>query len=487
MLLSQQDYILGMACEKALWLKKNRPELVPDIDLMLERWSDISQEEQELARHLFTSGKMLGDGDISYMAYKTKELAENNDVLFEATALLPNKAFARIDIMQREGSAWNLMEIKLATKVKPIYINDLAYQKFIFENAGYKINRTKVILLNEDYTLHGALDLEKLFVIEDITLNVDEVYANVGYNTNNLWLMIQKTEEPFALRHKVDPCKQCAFKPYCFENLPDYPAFSLFYYDRSWQKFYNQYGSYFVEDIPEDYDLRSNEKIDREAFLTNQIHAEPAKIKEWLDLLVYPLYYLDYETAQLAIPLFEQSHPYTQIPFQFSLHVQETKGGEVKHFSFLHKEKSDPRRALAECLVEYCKTKGSVVVYNKSFEKTRNTELAALFPDLAEKIYNINYRLVDQLEIFKNRFLYSPLQKGSASIKYVLPAFCSLSYDDMEIHNGSEAMTQYEAFLKGKQTPEETANMFSALEKYCAQDTMAMVKIMEVLYKYAEI
>ena len=158
----------------------------------------------------------------------------------------------------------------------------------------------------------------------------------------------------------------------------------------------------------------------------------------------------------------------------------------MKHIGFLHKDCSDPRRAIAECLVNNCGTKGSVIVYHKNFEQCRNNELAAVFPDLSAQLLAINERVVDLEDVFKNRWLYSPKQNSSASIKYVLPAFCDLSYQGMEIANGGEAMSQYEVFLKGRQTPVETANMFAALEKYCAQDTLAMVKLMEVLYQYAE-
>lgn len=486
MLLSKTEYILGMDCEKALWLIIHHPELIPNIDIMLQRRFDIGNEVQELASKLFPFGKMVGDGDIKYMAEKTKQMSEENSILFEATAIIPDKAFCRIDIMEREGDAWNLIEIKSATEVKDNYIDDLAFQKYIFENAGYKINRLKVIYINNQYIRKENLDIYELFVTEDVTLRIDEIYADVKANIDELRQITEQSDEPEVLLHKTKPCKTCAFKSYCRRNLPEYPAFSLFHYDRDWEKFYNQYKSYNVEDIPSNYKLSTKEIIDRQAYITQQIHAEPQKIREWLNQLEYPLYYLDYETAQLAIPLFNNSKPYDQIPFQFSLHIQETPGGELRHISFLHKEQSDPRRAIAECLINNLGNKGSVIVFNQTFEETRNKELARLFPDLADKIFAINERIADQKDVFDKRWLYNPKQKSSTSIKYILPSFCDLSYQDMEIANGGEAMSEYEAFLKGKQTPEETTKMFEALEKYCAQDTYAMVKLMEVLYQYAK-
>lgn len=107
-------------------------------------------------------------------------------------------------------------------------------------------------------------------------------------------------------------------------------------------------------------------------------------------------------------------------------------------------------------------------------------------PVLAPELLAINDHIVDQLIPFRNRNLYSYKQKSSASIKYVLPAFCDLSYKGMEIANGGEAMSSYQAFLENKQTPEETRIMFEALNKYCCQDTLAMVKLMDVLYFYAQ-
>ena len=485
-MLSKTDYMLGMECEKALWLVKHHPELVPDVDVMLQRRFDIGNEVQEYARQLFPSGKMVAGGDIEYAALRTKEFSEKHRILFEATAMVPNQAFCRIDIMEREENAWNLIEIKSATEAKDNYIDDLAFQKYVFENAGYKINRCEVIYLNNKYTRKGPLDIYELFVREDVSLLVDRVYANVANNIEALIQIIEQNEEPEVLIHKTDPCKTCSFKSYCRRSLPEYLALNLFYYDRDWQKFYNQYKSYKVEDIPSDYKLSIKEIIDRQAYLTQQIHVEPQQIKNWLNLLEYPLYYLDYETAQLAIPLFDESKPYSQIPFQFSLHIQEKQGGELKHISFLHKEKTDPRRALAEYLVKHCGKKGSVVVYNQTFEKSRNAELADLFPDLRKAILAINDRIVDQLIPFRERALYHYKQHSSASIKHVLPAFTKLSYDDMEVHNGGEAKDRYLAFMQGKLTLAEEKALFDGLEAYCGQDTYAMVKLMDVLYKKAK-
>ena len=140
---------------------------------------------------------------------------------------------------------------------------------------------------------------------------------------------------------------------------------------------------------------------------------------------------------------------------------------------------------MAEQLIADCGKMGSIIAYNATFEKTRIKELANLFPDLSDDLLALNERMIDQYLPFKQRILYSPKQVSSASIKCVLPAFSDLSYKDMEVHNGGEAMSRYQAFLENRLTAEEEKILFDGLNAYCGQDTYAMVILMKVLYQYA--
>jgi hypothetical protein len=82
--------------------------------------------------------------------------------------------------------------------------------------------------------------------------------------------------------------------------------------------------------------------------------------------------------------------------------------------------------------IEVCGDSGSIVVYNQSFEKSRNTELAKDFPEYAANLEAINQRIIDLMEPFKNRLIYSPKQQSSYSIKYALPAFTNLNYGNCQ-------------------------------------------------------
>ena len=485
MFLSKSDFMMAEDCVKALWLKKNRKELMPEYDEATLATFDVGNQVQDLARDFYPDGVMVEaeSWDVENGSRLTKELSKKHDVLYEAFAKLPNGCFCRIDVLAKNGKAWDMIEIKSATGVKDYYIDDLTFQKYVFENAGYPIKRCKVLHLNNNYVRHGALDIKQLFAEDDVTEEVNETFQNIELSVTDMLKQQTDKNEPTVKLHAA--CADCPFYHYCGKDVPEYSIFDLLQAAKA-DEFYNNTNSCEIKDLPLSYCTTDKQLIDRDCYLNDKIHVEKENIKDWLNTLEYPLYYLDYETVMPAIPMFDNASPYLQIPFQFSLHVQKTPGGELEHIEFLHQERSDPRRALAEALVKGCGKKGSVVVYNQSFEKTRNKELAALFPDLSEDILAINERVVDQLIPFRNRYLYSPKQKSSASIKYVLPAFSNLSYKGMNIANGGEAMNKYLAFLEDKQTDEESKQMFADLLKYCGQDTLAMVLLMKVLYEKAE-
>ena len=215
-------------------------------------------------------------------------------------------------------------------------------------------------------------------------------------------------------------------------------------------------------------------------------HIEKDNIKDFLDTLSYPLYFLDFETIQPVIPEFKGTRPYQQIPFQYSLHYIEEENGPLLHKEFLGISGEDPRRAIAEALVRDIPKDVCTTAYNKAFECTRIRELAAAFPDLAEHLLNIESHIVDLLVPFQKGYYYNKAMGGSFSIKSVLPAIFpddpALNYHNLEeIQNGGDAMT---IFPKIKDmSPAEQERTRHNLLKYCKLDTFAMVKVWQELVR----
>ena len=209
-------------------------------------------------------------------------------------------------------------------------------------------------------------------------------------------------------------------------------------------------------------------------------------IKDFLNAITYPLYFLDFESMQPVIPLYDGSRPYMQICFQYSLHYIEHEGGELKHTAFLApSDGSDPRRALSEALCRDIPEDVCIMAYNDPFEKTRIKEMATIYTDLAPHLMSIHDHIIDLLVPFRQGHYYRPTMGGSFSIKKVLPALFpddpDLDYHnlDEQVQNGGDAMTIFPQIAT--MTPDKAESARNALLEYCKLDTLAMVKIWQKL------
>jgi hypothetical protein len=192
------------------------------------------------------------------------------------------------------------------------------------------------------------------------------------------------------------------------------------------------------------------------------------------------LYFFDFETIMPGIPEFDDSKPYQQIPFQYSLHIQRTPGSELEHYKFLGDGINDPRPDLMRAMIRELGNTGNIICYNMTFERSRIKELAKLFPQYEKELLAINERVVDLMVPFAKRWYYHPNFKGSYSIKTVLPVLIpELRYSDLEIKEGGTASLVYSQ-LKGMDGDTAALKRDHLLE-YCKMDTLAMVKIFEFI------
>jgi hypothetical protein len=189
---------------------------------------------------------------------------------------------------------------------------------------------------------------------------------------------------------------------------------------------------------------------------------------------------MDFETCSFAIPLFDGSSPYQQIPFQFSVHVVQEKGATPEHFSFLADGTNDPRPEFMAKLKEVMGTKGSVIAYNAGFEMGILRKCAEVLPKYKKWVESIEERMIDLLQPFRDFAYYHPKQDGSCSLKKVLPVLTGKSYDDMEIGDGGTASAEYVrvTFTEDNKDKEKVRKL---LEEYCGLDTMGMVDIINKL------
>ncbi len=487
--LSKSQYIKGLQCPKALWFYRHRKDLKEPIDSATQARFDTGAEIGELAKKYFGKGAEVTDTywETDQAIQSTKRfISEGHEIIFEATASHPiNGGYSRIDVLRKvpNSDEWDLIEVKSSTSVKDYHLDDMAFQYHVFFAAGYKIRKCLMMIINNKYIRQGAINPQELFKFEDISNEVFSKQSNTEYWAGQLGYVLDHKKEPdIPIGERCFNPFECEYRHHCWKHIPKYSVFNV-YQKKKTGEIINQIGSYDIKDIPLGLFPNGVKTVDISSYQRNKKHVEKDNISEFLNRLEYPLYFLDYETINSTLPMFDGTRPFQQVPFQFSLHIQQELNGKLKHVEFIHHEPSDPRETFTQKLTEVCGEKGSIIVYNKRFEMARNRELAEAFPLYADKLFAINERIIDLMEPFIKRWIYDPKQQGSASIKYVLPAFTDLKYDGLEIANGQEAMDRYLDFVKGKLRKNDTEKLMQNLLEYCKLDTYAMVELLYVLYQ----
>lgn len=489
---SKSKYCLAWQCPKLLWLSKYKPELKPE-DPSLQAKLDEGNVIGDMAMGLFgeftevTAFKEDGRLDLNKMQELTKECIEKGVENICEASFNYNGLYCAVDILRKENGGYAIYEVKSSTHASRIYAADISYQKYVLKNCGINVTGTYLICIDSSYVRGKEIDIQKFFKIIDLSAEVNDEIQNVPS-------LLKKAEQVYALKeepicdlgmHCRDPY-ECTYWEYCSKHLPTPNIFDLYRIGFKKAIQYYSEGKTSYRDVIFDSRMTNSKQLRQILHHINKQDDEVNKdgIRDFLDTLSYPIYFLDFETIQPLVPQFEGTKPYAQIPFQYSLHYIEYEGGPLLHKEFLAESGTDPRRAIAERLCEDIPLNVCVTAYNKSFECGRIKELAEYFPDLADHLLNIESNIKDLLAPFQSGYYYNKAMGGSFSIKSVLPALFpddpSLDYHNLEqIHNGGEAMT---IFPQIKNMPHEEAEKTRHnLLKYCELDTYAMVKVREKL------
>ena len=483
MKLSKSKYCNAIQCKKMLWLDKYRNEFKEEIDN--SRVLDNGNEVHEAARKLFGDDiNIKFNEDLNYMISDTKKALNNEKAIITEASFNYKDNFCSVDILKKNGKKYEMYEVKSSTHLKDVFVNDLSYQYYVLTKLGYNVEKAYVVILDSSYVRCGNLQLNKLFKKIDCTDKIIELQGIVHNNIEEINKYMKNTQEPnddIGI-YCFEPYK-CPFFNYCTKDINKPNIFDIRLMSNSKKIALYKKNKYSYKDLlNENINEKYKQQIEYDLY-NKEDYINKKKIKEFLNTLSYPLFFLDFETFQMSIPEYDGVKPYMQIPFQYSLHYYDINGN-LKHKEFLAEAESDPRRKLAEQLVKDIPVDTCVLAYNMSFEKTVIKNLATLYSDLREQLMNIYSNIKDLMTPFKSRDYYTKEMHGSYSIKYVLPALfpndTSLDYHNLNlVHNGSEAMNIY-AHL-GERSKEEQIIIKDSLLKYCCLDTYAMVKIYDKL------
>jgi hypothetical protein len=444
-IISKSSFIRGTKCPKSLYLHFFQPEEQDEISEGQQNIFDIGHSVGFLAQQLFPGGIDASRGEpgqVQTALQFTQELiAQGQMVIYEA-AFSDGETLCYMDILVKEKDGWAAYEVKASTQVKDYQVIDVAFQYFVITRSGLPLKRISLVHLNNQYVRRGELDIQQLFTIEPMTDRILPMQQNTLEDLLSLQEMLKAGFMPeISMGAQCNKFYSCDFLEFCKQSCP----------------------------VDEKCDESKPANRDQEA------------LDEFLDELEYPLYYMDFETIQFAVPKYDESRPYQQIPFQYSLHVQKTKNGPLEHYEFLGTPPTDPRPEFIQSLLDRLGEKGSIIVWNKAFENTRLREIARDLPEYEPRIEPLFERVADLMVPFRRKQLYTPEMNGSYSLKAVLPALISdVSYSELEIQEGGSASMTYES-LYCDNDPDSMAKKREDLLKYCELDTFSMVRILELL------
>lgn len=425
---------------------------------------------------------------------------------------------------------YNKSMIKLYDKYSSVgkYVYDLSIQRHIIENdetiknKDIKINYYLAVL-NSKYVYDGYRENNKRIYRtiddEDIVVFFDMNFITKSYQDKII--TIRDRVEDNIINIKPEPCKvgkycdikgrgACRYKEICFKNVPHYNAsynyigfddrYGFPGYKCSKYDLVNE-GYYKLDDIPHEWlDGKENMIIERDCFDNKRQYIDKNKIKKGLDTIEYPIYHLDFESFPCPMPRFRGEKPYTQSCFEFSLHIEHSPGecdNDKDNYVFLADTLDDEREKMVEEIVKRINpNKGTMLAQNVSFERSRLKELSVIFPKYKEHLLKIVENSTDLIFFIKtNKSLYEELgfseeesarvnfydlrQSGSYSIKKTLPVLSNLSYKELEVKNGTEALVTYSRY--NEMSEFDLMRAKEALRIYCKQDTWAMVVILDAL------
>ena len=490
-MLSKSDYLLYLKHPAWVWLKKHEKGKLPPVDANLQAIFDAGHNFEPYAESLFPGIVKLGFGPYEeYLSLPTRTDAE----LKKGTKIISQGRFEAegitciCDIVVKVSeNTLNLYEIKSSSKVKLEHLPDLAFQKLVLEASGYKVQRIFVIHLNNSYVRAGKIDSKQITTTEDVTEKVKEKLPSTKAGIKKALAIIKSSKIPDISPSRAKGTNALKDWLTIYRNLKEvdtYSIYDLFYAKADTIGKLEKLKIDKLTDIPDDFPLNDKQNLQVTTTKTNQEIIKKDRIKNFLSQLTFPLYFLDYETLSSIIPYFDGIRPNQQLPFQYSLHTLDSPKGKLRHNTYLHKENSNPAEKLSESLRESIGSKGSILVWNESFEKSCNKSLETLVPAFTSFYEDVNKRIVDLMIPFSEGWYVHKDFGGSASIKNVLPVLVpELSYKELGVQEGKAAQRVWmETVLDGKRESDK-AKILSDLDKYCKLDTLAMVEIYKRLLK----
>ncbi len=478
--ITKQLFLDALFCRAFAW-QDSRGLLPAPSDSSDQFKRHQGEEIGALARACYPQGILVSQKSMKEALKETSELLNSPDgtVLFEP-AFQWGPFSTRADILIKNGTTWELIEVKAAVRIKARFKLDTAYTSMVIESSGLPLSKMELLYLNRDFSYGG--EAGELFMKEDLTGDVRDLTTGFTGLRESLISDMEQPEKPRIPFSRN--CKNCPGFKNCFDFDLSAHLISLPFLPRKVYEALLAKGIDRITLIPSTVKLNAQQSLMKISLETGETTIS-STLKRELEKIIWPGFYLDFETTMSALPLYPGTGPYEQILTQYSIHICPAPGCIISHKEYLAAPERDCRRELAENLIKDLEGDGSILVYS-GFEMRMIKNLMGLYPDLTEELQKLLPRLVDLEKIIKHG-IYHPGFKGRSSIKKTLPSLVPhMSYENLSIQNGSAALTVFAEMARGMIPREKFPRLREDLLNYCKQDTLGMVRLHEALLQELE-
>lgn len=484
--LSKTSLLKGMQCGKALYLYKNNYKERDPVSRSLQAKFDRGHSVGKLAQSLFPGGKdctppSVFQYDQSIAATKALTMAQF-PVIYEA-AFKHEGVMVALDILCFRDGKWYGYEVKSSVRTSKTYLQDAAIQYQIITKSGLQLEDIFLVHLNGQYIRDGELDLNQLFQIVSVKEEVLEQQAEIEAAILAARDVLAANSAPeIAIGTHCYKPYACDFLGKCWNGLEKNPILQLAGSSLQERIEWLMSGIRKIEDIPVEALSKTRTNAQFQVHKTQTPYVDLEAMKGFFSQIDYPLYFFDIEAYQPAVPIFDHTTPFQPIPFLFSIHYVKSKEEDVLADVYIAAPDGDNREAFLKAFLEATKEPGQIVVFNTLLEKGILYQLGKLFPSYAGAIKERVLRMVDLETPFKKDWFYHPGMLGGYSMKNILPALVpELSYNNLNIRDGADAMLIYQQLVEEKDDVKKEAQL-ADLKAYCQMDTLGLYKV----YLYLE-
>lgn len=448
-----------------------------------------SQEEFSGHRHssqlreIIRMGRSLYPGGLE-ISYDTPEASyRNTRFSLKETNLLYNPIFyfhpffSKIDIfLKKSEGVCEIIDISGNSNPKQENIIDLAFQKFVLELCGWRVENITVLFVNPNSIHELPIHVPTFFKIQSVIEKIDSL---LGVVRNRAKYLREITELPATSEFSCRGVKECKVPGECFSL----PADATIQYLRENAELVKKQildRKYYLREIPTENSLLSEkQKIQIGCEITGTPHINSEKISEFLQKIRFPIYFLDFEAINPVIPIYPKTRAFQHIPFLFSLHTL-SEDGVLSHNTYIEIEPTDPREKILEILSKQIQPGGSILCFDDTIEKKCLKESSSVYTEFSPWWELIREDFVDISTVFKNLYYYHPMQNGSTSLKSLLKPLTGLEYKT-EIQDGNSANHLYLNLILETVENKNRERTRENLRDYCTMDTLALVEIYKKL------